>query len=204
MAIMKGGHLYGRVGNQMFYVRNGVQCVRSVRTKVKGNKLISDAKAKQVAGMKAIMKFLIPLKSIVHNTCRPYNDRMTGMNRAVQQVFREALVDSEEGPYVDAAKLKVSRGTPGDLYLETVQLVDGRVKLQWANDLRFSPHQQLFLVAYNVEQEVVQLTEGHPLGNKQLEVALQDVILDGTFHLYYYLSDRLSKTYSESSYLGEF
>jgi len=69
--------------------------------------------------------------------------------------------------------------------------------------LEISEHTVRNLVVYhNVEQELVQLTEGHPLGNKQFEVALQDVILDGTVHLYYYLPDRLSKTYSESRYLG--
>ncbi|MFD2960164.1 MULTISPECIES: DUF6266 family protein [Olivibacter] len=204
MAIMKGGRLYGRVGDQLFYVRNGVQCVRSVKKKANNNKPISELRAKQVARMKAVMRFLVPLKSIIYNTCRPYNDRMTGMNRAVQQVLREALVDSEAGPYVDPARVKVSRGGPGDLHLETVQLVDGRLKLQWANDFRVSNHQQLFLLAYNVEQELVQLSEGHPLSDKELEVALQDVILEGTFHLYYYLSDRLSKIYSESKYVGAF
>ncbi|MEH6307820.1 DUF6266 family protein [Olivibacter sp. CPCC 100613] len=204
MAIMKGGRLYGRVGDQLFYVRNGVQCVRSVKKKARSNKPISDIRAKQVARMKAAMRFLVPLKSIIYNTCRPYNERMTGMNRAVQQVIREALVNSEGGPYVDPTKVKVSRGRSGDLYLETVQLVNSHLKLQWADNFRFSNHQQLFLVAYNVEQELVQLSEGHPLGDKQLEVALQDAILDGTFHLYYYLSDRLSKTYSESRYVGAF
>lgn len=204
MAIMKGGLLSGRVGNQLYYVRNGKQLVRSVfkKSKSKG-KPSTEAQLKQLTKIDMVMKFLVPLKSIVYYTCRPRNNSMTGMNRAVQQVFREAFYEHENGLYINPAKVKVSMGGPSGVAIENVQMEGGTLRLQWMNGL-WSPYQQAFVLVYNIGEELVQLSDGNLLRDQHLEMQLQDEIRKGTLHLYFYLSDRLGKSFSESSYLGEF
>jgi len=201
---MKNGLLYGRVGHQVYYVRNGKQLIRSIsKTEKNKRKPLTEARRKQLAKMRMVMKFLVPLKSIVYHTCLPKDDKMTGMNRAVQQVFREAFVKQEDGFYIDPAKVKVSRGSPSGVSIENVQIEEGKLRLQWTSGL-WSPYQQAFVLVYNIEEELVQLSEGNFLRDQQLEMQLPDEIRKGPLHLYFYVSDRLGKSFSESSYLGEF
>lgn len=203
MAIIKNGRLSGRVGNQLFYVRNGVQCVRAMPKKRKDTP--SPARLLHLAKMRLVVTFLLPLKDIVKYTCKPPNDRMTGMNRALQQVYREALMEENGIPKIDLSRVKVSRGATSGCMVHSVNIKQGKVVVVDWQTSSFNAYHQLFVVVYNTDQQLVQLSNGGALVREgQLELELNEEMREGTVHLYLYASDRLGKTFSQSEYLGRF
>lgn len=199
---MKNGKIKGRIGNQLFYVRNGVQCIRTMPKK--HQKARTMAQIRMVAKMKMVMGFLVPLKEIIRHTCRPVNREMTGMNRAVQQVIAGALVEREGVFAIEPSRVMVSRGAHMGVCFELVKLEQLKLTLHWQN-LPSHAYKQLFVLAYNIEQQSVQLSSGGDLLREgKLEMELNEALQGGVIELYAYASDRLGKSFSESQYLGRF
>lgn len=202
MATMKNGLLRGRVGLQVFYVRGGVQCVRALPKKKRREK--SEATLNHLAKMKVLSAFLAPLKAIIRHTCKPAGAKMTGMNRAIQQAYNDAIRIEQDDPVVDPALVKVSRGGGIGLLSWQVEVTNSTVRVQWEASL-FNPYHQIFLVAYNIEAQQVQLSKGDAMMRDGiLVVPLEEEILGSIVHLYAYASDRLGKTFSDSQYLGSY
>lgn len=202
MAVMKGGLLYGRVGTQLYYVRNGKQLVRSVSQR-KG-KTVSSKLSIQQTNLAMVTQFLSPLKEIVRQTCVPYHNKMSGMNRAVSQVFGEALIIKNESYIIDPSKVKVSRGSLTMPLIIDFKLEDRNVFISWTVN-SYNNYLKVYLIAYNVKERVIQLSNGGEIYHGgQLSMMLNEEIVSGTFHLYAYLSNRMGTSFSDSVYLGEF
>ncbi|HWV72483.1 MAG TPA: hypothetical protein VN040_12235 [Pseudosphingobacterium sp.] len=201
MAIMKNGLLYGRVGNQLYYVRGGVQHVRALIKKQK--RLPSPKQVQQFERMRQVNSFLSPLKQIIRHTCEPDKGLMSGMNRAMQQIFRAALVTEEDGKIViDPALVKVSMGSLANVYVSKVEVLNGIARIEWIVN-PFLDYYPVYLLAYNVEQQIVQLSSGGDLSSQGLlTMELNEEIKTGLVHLYVYTSDRQRAAFSDSTYAG--
>ena len=87
---------------------------------------------------------------------------------------------------------------------ELVKLEQLKLTLRWQN-LPSHAYKQLFVLAYNIEQQSVQLSSGGDLLREgKLEMELNEALQGGVIELYAYASDRLGKSFSESQYLGRF
>lgn len=201
MATMKNGLLYGRVGNQLYYVRNGIQHVRALAKKQ--NRQRSSKQLQQVERMRQVNSFLSPLKQIIRYTCMSGKGLMSGMNRAMQQIFREALATQEDGKIIiDPALVKVSMGSLANVPVSKVEVASGIVRIEWLVNI-FMTYYPVYLLAYNLEQQAVQLSTGGDLsGQGLLEMELNEELMLGQIHLYVYTADRQRTAFSDSRYVG--
>ena len=98
----------GKLGNMVYYTRNGVQCVRSL-PKV-GPREASVAQQAQRLRMKLVTRYLSPLSPMLSDTFNPGNKKMTGMNKAVRYALQEAVAGEFPDLYILPEKVLVSSG----------------------------------------------------------------------------------------------
>src|SRR5690606_39116610 len=110
MAIFRGGALHGKVGNLVYYMRNGVSCVRSIPKP--RNDSPSPAQQAQRARMKLATQFLAPLKPVLDDTFKPGNrKKLSGLNWATKQLLQDAIAGEYPELHVRAERVLRDCGT---------------------------------------------------------------------------------------------
>jgi|GEM_PF-1783742 len=202
---MINGLLRGRIGNQVYFVRNGKQYVRSA---VKANKKRQPQvnQLLQQTALKLAGKFLKPLLPVVRFSFAAKQD-LTGMNMAMRYALKHAVVKSAEGVALDPSKVLVSSGCVLPIASPRVSIAADTVTLEWESKIPFMPakNDKVYLLAYNEGQQMIQLSSGEAMREaKALAMKLNDELQNGSFHLYAFASDRLHAHYSNSQYLGKY
>ncbi|GGH01365.1 hypothetical protein GCM10007415_41840 [Parapedobacter pyrenivorans] len=205
MAILKGGFLHGKVGNLIYYTRNGVSYVRSVpkpRTTPP-----TPAQLAQQLRMKRAMEFLAPLAPVLENSFKPANRHVrSGLNWATKQVLLDAIAGEYPDLYVDPGQVKVSWGGLPRLRNPELSLdASGLFTLHWipGSSPFIDNNEPVFLLIYNETQRRVVVSEGLACrGDGQLTLQVAPEILRGKVHGYGFLVDRSRRSASESVFLG--
>lgn len=135
MAIAKqgiNGPFSGKVGSVIGYQLNGQPVMRSVGRRIKpfsALELLNQAK------MKAVSKFLGPINPIVKFGFRreaPPGSRVGPFQLAQSYVRKNAIeVDDEQQPFIDPAKVLISRGALEPPLNCTVQREENQLTLRW-------------------------------------------------------------------------
>ncbi len=111
MAIQRGlfGPISGRIGDKIYFVRNGVSYIRSLPKKSSKppteNQLIHRAK------FSLIMGFLFPIISVLNESYRLINPKKTGTKMAFNQIYRDAIAGEFPDFEIDYPKAALIRGS---------------------------------------------------------------------------------------------
>ncbi len=110
----------GKIGNIVFYYRNGVPCARSVPKKYHDKK--SEAQLKQRQKMKLIHDFLGPFSDLLKLSFKEKNSSRTGYQSAQSYNLKNAIAGEYPNLYINKEIALLSHGTipmaPGIQYTE--------------------------------------------------------------------------------------
>jgi len=203
MAIVKSGRLTGKVGNTVYYMRNGIQYARALPKSTKHEP--SPAQRAQRLRMKLVMKFVSPLAPMLNNTFRPGNRKLSGVNKAVRHALRaEAVEGVFPDLYLQPEKVLVSSGILPTMRRPQLVLDGvGNATLTWYRTSVIDDDDLAFMLLYNVNNGRGQLAGGDTYRTQErLTVKLNEEILRGTTHAYGFMMDRLRRSASDSVFLG--
>jgi hypothetical protein len=102
------GNLRGKVGDKIYFVRKGKQCVRSV-PKQRSNEP-SKAQLEQRAKMSKAIHFVKSLRQLLLIGYRLYFKHHTPYNEIVKQTLRHAITGAYPDFTIDYSKVKVCQG----------------------------------------------------------------------------------------------
>src|SRR5690606_36851674 len=109
MATVKSGRLTGKVGNMVYYIRNGNQYARALPKAAQYEP--SPAQRAQRLRMKLVMQFVSPLAPMLDDTFRPHDRKLTGMNKAVRHALQAgAVAGTYPDLYLRPERMLVSSG----------------------------------------------------------------------------------------------
>lgn len=206
MAILRGGALHGKVGNLVYYVRNGKPCVRAMPKPTPKEPTV--AQLAQRLRMKLATQFLGPLGPMLENTFRPFDrKRMSGLNHATRHTLANAIGGDYPDLYIQAEQVLVSSGALPKLREPELALTgDCQLTLTWApaHTTFIDNDDVVFLLVYNPTNRMVVLSpEDSCRGSGQLTLEVgQDVFNEGAY-CYGFLRDRLRRKVADSVFLGE-
>lgn len=158
--------------------------------------------------MKIVIAFLSPLRAVIYQGfCGPGRlNKTAAFNKATSHALSHAV----SGTYPDLAiapeGVRLSRGSLQGLFNPACVLLDGQIRLTWANaGSVFTAHDDdvVSLLVYNPKAGTAQLAEGlREDGVAKLSVA--DEPPGSRLLVYAYVCSRHGKRYSDSQFLGEF
>ena len=205
MAILKGGALHGKVGNLVYYIRNGVPCVRAV---AKPSSIPpTPAQLAQRWRMKLATQFLAPLAPVLDDTIKVHSrKKLTGMNWATQKLLQDAVAGEYPDLHIQPSKVLVSLGALAPLRNPLLALGEDRLlTLQWEpiSSYFVDSNDQAFLLVYNQTSKQVYLSHGTASrGDGRLTLAATPEILKGMAHCYGFVLDRSRRSASNSVFVG--
>ena len=205
MAIFSGGALHGKVGNLVYYMRNGVSCVRSIPKP--RNDSPSPAQQAQRARMKLATQFLAPLKPVLDDTFKPGNrKKLSGLNWATKQLLQDAIAGEYPDLYVRAERVLMSCGTLPPLRKTALALgEDGLFAFNWepTGSPFIDNNVPVYLLVYNqTHRRVVLSKKAACRGDGELTLQIAQEMLKGTVHCYGFVMDRMRRSASDSVFLG--
>lgn len=144
------GPFRGKIGTVVGYTLNGEQVMRSVGKRIKPFtplELLNQAK------MKAVSKFLSPIQNIVkfgYQQEAPPGSRVGAFQLAQSYVRKNAIDLDEEGkPFVNPAKVLISRGPLEPPLNPTAEREDDRLTIQWEQSGNAWGEDRLVLLLYD-------------------------------------------------------
>ena len=207
MAILKGGVLHGKVGGLVYYVRNGVPCVRAAAKP--STTPPTHAQLAQQQRMKMAIQFLAPLAPVLEDTIKTQvRKKLSGMNWVTKMLLRDAIAGEYPNQYIQPERVPVSRGSLDPLYNPLLELDQNRsFVLRWVpmpNEF-VDGNDQVFLLLYNQTGKQAYMSQGTASRvDGQLTLPTTPEMLNGTVHGYGFVLDRLRKSASNSVFLGTF
>jgi len=109
MAKYINGMISGKVGDLVFSSKNGVNYVKRLsRKSVKGP---SPMQVIQRTKFAIVMHFLSPLRSILNESYRKINPKLSGLNIVVKQILTEAITGEFPDLQIDFSKVCLIRGS---------------------------------------------------------------------------------------------
>lgn len=144
------GILNGKLGDVVFFQRNGKTYVRSLGVPRKST--ITIAQQQQRARFRIVADFLSTLKDLVKITFSKNAKRMTAMNEATAWIYKNGLKKDPQHFALDYPNILVSKG---DLYPAAnpvaFSMFQGTIDFGWTNNsdgYRASPEDRSILVAH--------------------------------------------------------
>ena len=205
MAIFSGGALHGKVGTLIYYMRNGVSCVRSApKPRIDSP---SPAQQAQRARMKLAAQFLAPLIPVLDDTFKPGNrKKLSGPNWATKQLLQDAIAGEYPDLHVRAERVLVSCGTLPPLRNTALAPgKDGLLTFNWepTGSPFIDNNMPAYLLVYNQTHRCVVLSKGTACrGDGELALQVAQEMLVGTVHCYGFVMDRVRRSASDSVFLG--
>ena len=192
----------GRVGNLVYYVRNGEQMVRALPQTVK-NPQTPKQQANR-ARLKASCLWLSPIKNVLRMGF-PKVKSGSAYSHAHSLLLRNAIVDGA----VDASKAQVAEGTVVPMAGGSLQAEGRQVSLRWTDNTA-GPHATvndlLVYLFYNPQTKMVVSNYQHPKPPRRNQCACTVTLpheAEGTFHVYAFFHNHNRSDASSSVYLGE-
>jgi len=144
------GPFRGKIGVVVGYTLNGEQVMRSVGKRIKPFtplELLNQAK------MKAVSKFLSPIQNIVkfgYQQEAPPGSRVGAFQLAQSYVRKNAIdLDEEDKPFVNPAKVLISRGTLEPPLNAKAEQEDDRLTIHWEQSGNAWGEDRLVLLLYD-------------------------------------------------------
>lgn len=217
MAIMTSllGFCSGRIGNMIFYQRNGKACVRSGPRKT--NRAATPRQLAQRAKFALVAAFLHPLRSFLQEDARIKNGKIPLFNRCVRRALQQSVIGQYPDFQLDYPKLEVSRGPLGRLHgldfaecsTDLFAAGDGlstirQVKLTWkCIGYSFTASNDLVrIMLYNTTSKSFSFHEDAFRSDEKTVIDLSGALAGDTLHAYVFM-ESISGQRSNSQYAGE-
>ena len=127
MAKVINGHLEGRVGNLIYYLNDGKQCVRTIPSKVKNPQ--SAAQTLQRQKFAAVQQWLSPLRNYLRSYRKPkLFHQIAGIN------IKRAVVAEEGKVNVDPRKAVLTIGNLAPIVGASLKVEGDSLKLCWSDN----------------------------------------------------------------------
>jgi len=203
MAVLKGGRLHGKVGNLVYYTRNGVSCVRSIPKP--SPRQSSAAQQAQRERMKLVSQYFAPLGPMLNDTFKSGDRRSSGINKAVRHAMHEAIAGEYPDLRILPDRVLVSHGSVRMMRTPVLRIAaTGIAELTWVAGEWGAQYDDIpYLLVYNVSNGRVQLVGGNAHRNEERMAAqLNDEVRQGTAHCFGFVMDRMRHAASDSVFLG--
>ena len=189
----------GRIGNVIFYQRNGKQCIRIAPNKVKNPR--TPAQQLQRAKMVAVSQWLQPLKDVLR---LGYIEGTPGyhFNRAIKALHHDALVvDEGSEPHIDPSKALIAQGTLTPMTGGAAAQEGAALRISWSvgeKTARSHVDDKLVWVLYNEnEGKVISNVKISPKPKRHTGECLIDLSTAkaGTYHLYaFFINNKMTQS----------
>jgi len=191
------GQFVGCKGPFGFYVRSKPK--KSLKPPTAGQ-LATRAK------MALVATYLLPLKEIIYmGFAAGYNvkSKTAAMNMAVAHAMRNAIAGTYPDLYIRPEQVALSKGKVQRLWKPEVQLKERQLQVTWRPTLNFSSFadDMVYVLAYNVKAKTVAVREAVREA-ASVTIDLEAEPPGSAVHLYACVSNRESKLFSNSQYLG--
>ena len=145
---MHTNHISGKVGNNVYYLRNGKQLMRRKPVPRKTEPSIMELKHRSKFAF--ITKFLLPLNSLFHETFKS-ND-MLPFNKALSLNFNHVIPESYPDWRLDFSKILLGQGNISGLRDLSVDLhIPGHLMFNWNGKSRSrgaAGHDRIYVSIY--------------------------------------------------------
>lgn len=193
------GQFVGCTGPFGFYVRRKPK--KSLKPPTAGQ-LATRAK------MALVATYLLPLKEIIYmGFAAAYNvkSKTAAMNMAVAHAMRSAIAGTYPDLSIRPEQITLSKGKVQRLWKPEGQLQERHLKVTWRPMITFSSFADdiVYVLAYNVKAKTVAIREAVREA-ASVTVDLEAEPSGSTVHLYVCVSNRESKLFSNSQYLGDY
>jgi len=146
---MHTNNISGKVGDNVYYLRNGKQLMRRKPAPRKTEPSIPELKHRSKFAF--ITKFLLPLNSLFYETFR--SDNMLPFNKALSVNYNHVIPESYPDWRVDFSKFRLGEGDiPGLANLTVNNLEAGQLQFNWNEKLhpRLSTRlDRIYIAIYN-------------------------------------------------------
>lgn len=202
MAKVINGHLEGRVGNLVYYLNDGKQCVRTLPSKMKNPQ--SPAQVLQRQKFAAVQQWLSPLRDFLRSYRKPnIFHQIAGINIKCAAVAKEGNVN------VDPAKAVLSTGNLAPMVGASLKQESGSIRLGWNDNsdlIMSNSTDRLVYLIYNPQAMCFISNIDHCHVPHRFErhctIALPPEA-KGTYHVYAMFFNAYRTECSDSTYLGE-
>ena len=202
MAKIINGHLEGRVGNLVYYLNDGKQCVRTIPSKVKNPQSATQMRQRQKFA--AVQQWLSPLRNYLRSYRKPNTYRqIAGIN------IKCATTAGEGHATVDPAKVVLAIGNLSPIVGASLKAEDGKLRLCWSDnsDLVMSNSiDRLVYLIYNPQtmHYFSNIDDSHVPHRfeRNCTISLPPDV-KGTYHVYASFFNVYRTECSDSTYLGE-
>lgn len=143
------GNISGRVGNFIFYTRNGKTVVRMRSTE---KRQISDVQQKQMTRFKLASAFLNGLYGLLKITYKESNGKIAWRNLFMAHLIRDAITGTSPDFSIDYSKVEMSIGTKlGGEIATAGSRTKGEIQFIWTNSFHnrnAGPDDRAILIAH--------------------------------------------------------
>ena len=201
------GPASGRVGDLIFSSNRGVSYVK--RAPKPSLKKPSEKQQIQREKFGMAMRFLSPLGSILNESYRKINPKVSGLNCAIKQTLAEAI--NGEGPNlkIDFSKVTLIRGKLLSPCLEMVYMEDSN-QLLMSGSCVMSPNSYLndellaFIYCPSSQPTWHEIKTGILRAEQGGEIKLPAQLVGSEIHVWLAYRSEMMDSFSDSMYMGQF
>lgn len=205
MAKYHHGVLSGKVGNKVYTVRNGKNCVQSMPKK--STKPATTKQIIQRARFCMVTQFVGPLRNILNQSYARINRKKDGINVAIQQIHAEAVIGEYPDFEIDFSKVTLIRGNLR-IPIMTMSFCEERsgLKLDWlySDGISAFPNDELIAMIYcqSLEERWAVLATGIYRADEQGLIKMPASLSNREIHIWVFYRSTTLQAYSQSSYMG--
>ena len=195
------GLLSGKLGNQIWCIRNGKNYVRSRRTIVSKPKT-----AKQLdhsARFILMVRFLKTLTPFLRIGFKSKTGKMSAFNAAMSYNLMNAIAGTYPDYIIDYSKVMVSIGSlPEALNPTAKSSSEGEIEFSWEDNRNAMANDRVFLVVYNSAKQVATVEGGNARMEGNQTITLPTDFSGDEVHCYIGFQNQRQTISSDSQFIG--
>lgn len=200
------GHLSGRVGDKIYFVRNGVSYVRSLPKK--SDKAPTEKQLIHRAKFTLVMGFIYPIITLLNESYRKINPKKTGTRMAVNQIFNDAIIGKYPDLEIDFPKVTLIRGNLQPPLTRMIYVAGtNELDFNWVVDSCYngSSSDELLVLIYSSTQNEFwyDLIRGACRDDEFCTLRIPALFIGHEIHVWLGFQSRDRKAFSNSVYMGK-
>lgn len=197
--------LSGSIGNEVWYIRNGINYKRKKAVSVSNPK--TQGQLDHRARFTALIKFLQPLKDLLRVGFESQTGNMSAFNAAMSCNYKTAIGGAYPEFRIDYSKVMVSCGKlTGAFHPAVTSTITGKVDFTWEDNSCFDDawaDDRVMLVVYSIDrQEAVTIIGGHFRAGGSQRIALPALFSGDEVQCFIGFQNARQSIVSDSKYVG--
>lgn len=200
------GSASGRIGDLIFSSNKGVAYVK--RAPKPSLKKPSEKQQIQREKFGMVMRFLSPLGSILNESYRKINPKLSGLNCATKQILSEATAGDGPNLKIDFSKVSLIRGSLASPRLEMVYMEESNeLLMSWPCAMNFNSflNDELFALIYypSPQPNWHEIKTGILRAEQGGVIKLPNHLAGREIHIWLAYRSEMMDSFSESVYMGQ-